>query len=228
MVQAGADSTVEAMNQAGSEVQSGVTLTRQAGVAFETIAAGTADSAQQIQATLIAIKGIQSGVQQLGQALGGVEQVAAQNHTLASEMERAAQAVGELVDQVSAVVEENTAATEEMAASSSEVTQAIDEISSVSEENSAAVEEVSASAQEMSAQVEEVAASAQSLNELAAQLQALVSQFKLEDGTIVEQARSQPTNGHLHTTLNLSTPQPLPQGYANGTVMMNGKTTHHS
>jgi methyl-accepting chemotaxis protein len=97
----------------------------------------------------------------------------------AETMNKAANELVSAMDSVSAVVEENTAATEEMAASSSEVTQAIENIASVSEENSAAVEEVSASAEEMSAQVEEVTASAQSLAEMAVELQNIVREFKL-------------------------------------------------
>ncbi len=96
--------------------------------------------------------------------------------------EKMSESAGELVtavDSVSAVVEENTAATEEMAANSAEVNQAIESIASVSEENSAAIEEVSASTEEMSAQVEEVTASAQSLADLAQDLQQLVTRFKL-------------------------------------------------
>lgn len=179
LVQSGAESTVEAMNQAGNDVKQGVILTRQAGTAFAAIATGTADSARQVEATLEAIKAVQVASQQLAQAIKSVEQVADQNQGLAKDMERSAQAVGELVDRVSAVVEENTAATEEMAASSGEVKQAVEDISSVGEETSAAVEEVSASAEEMSAQVEEVAASAQSLAEMAERLQELVNQFNL-------------------------------------------------
>jgi methyl-accepting chemotaxis protein len=77
------------------------------------------------------------------------------------------------------VVEQNTAATEEMAAGSSEVTQTIENIASISEQNSAAIEEVSAGAEEMTAQVEEVGAAAQTLAEMARQLQQVVALFTL-------------------------------------------------
>ncbi|NJN95221.1 MAG: HAMP domain-containing protein [Anaerolineales bacterium] len=179
MVQNGAESTVEAMKQAGQEVKGGVALTRQAGSAFEVIANGTADSAKQIEAALTALAAVQQASQQLDQAIGAVEQVASENRTLAAQMGNAAQAAGELVEQVSAVVEENSAATEEMAANAGEVSEAIADISSVSEENSAAVEEVTASAQEMSAQVEEVTASAQVLSELADKLTSILANFKV-------------------------------------------------
>ncbi len=184
-VQRGSEQTVEAMNQTGQEVQAGVALTRQAGTAFEAIAAGTAESADQINAILSAVKIIRGAAEQLRQALAVVEQVAGRNRSVAQEMRSASEVVLEAVEQVSAVVEENSAATEEMAAGSAEVMEAVENIAGVSQENSAAVEEVSASAEEMSAQVEEVNISAQALAELAQTLQTLIAQFKL-DGTTSE------------------------------------------
>jgi methyl-accepting chemotaxis protein len=84
-----------------------------------------------------------------------------------------------VMDSVSAVVDKNTTATEDMTVSSGEVTKMVENIASVSEENSAAVEEVSAGAEEMSAQVEEVTTSAQTLAEMAANLDKLVAQFRV-------------------------------------------------
>ncbi|NJN95639.1 MAG: HAMP domain-containing protein, partial [Anaerolineales bacterium] len=183
MVQTGAASTVEAMNRAGSDVQAGVAATRQAGAVFETIASGAADSTRQIEATLAAIKAVQTAAQQLAQAIVSVEQVAGQNQATAGEMAGAAREVSELVRQVAAVVDENTAAAERMVANANEVSQALADISSVSEESSASVEEVSASAEEMSAQVEEVVASTQLLSEMSQTLQAIVARFKLADAS---------------------------------------------
>jgi len=121
----------------------------------------------------------------LDNILGAAESVykqAEEAGNTAAKVGAAAAELVEAVDAVSAVIEENTAATEEMAANSTELTQAIENIASVSEENSAAVEEVSASTEEVSAQVEEVSASATSLMEMAANLQKVVSRFKLEAG----------------------------------------------
>ncbi len=133
---------------------------------------------------------VENGVEhanQSGQALSLILHAIETVNTQVEEIAEAAQKINissnELVnsvDSVSAVVEENTAATEQMAASSGEVNQAIENIASVSEENSAAIEEVSASAEEMSAQVQEVTASAQSLAEMAHELQEVVAQFKLD------------------------------------------------
>jgi methyl-accepting chemotaxis protein len=121
----------------------------------------------------------------LSEILNSAEEVNAQAKLAGEASTRMSEFSDELVaavDSVSAVVEENTAATEEMAANSTEVTQAIEVIASVSEENSASIEEVSASTEEMSAQVEEVNASALSLNEMAKELQNVVSRFKLPGG----------------------------------------------
>lgn len=142
---------VNAMDEGSKEVEIGVTSANKAGTALSDIL--SAAHAVNKQATLA------------GEAAEKMNEFAAQ--------------LVSAVDSVSAVVEENTAATEEMAANSTEVTQSIESIASVSEQNSAAIEEVSASAEEMTAQVEEVTASAQSLAELAQDLQKVVNRFKL-------------------------------------------------
>ncbi|HRE26467.1 MAG TPA: bacteriohemerythrin, partial [Anaerolineales bacterium] len=94
------------------------------------------------------------------------------------------------LDTVSAVVEENTAATEQMAASSAEISRAIESVASVSEESSASVEEVSASAEEMSGQVTQVTLSANQLSQMAQELQAIVSQFRLPASSLADEAAS--------------------------------------
>ncbi|MCB0154053.1 MAG: HAMP domain-containing protein [Anaerolineae bacterium] len=180
-VQRGAEQTVQAMNQAGQDVQSGVTLTREAGAAFAAIAGGTNDLAKQVEGTLVAVEAIQASAVQLRQAIEAVNEVAAQNRSATEEMQSISSQVLDSVQQVSAVVEENTASTEEMAASSAEVTEAIESIASVSEENSAAIEEVSAATEQMSAQVVEVSDAAQTLSDMARGLQSLVGRFRLDE-----------------------------------------------
>src|SRR5690606_14108423 len=130
-VQQGAEQTVQAMNQAGQDVQSGVTLTREAGAAFAAIAGGTNDLAKQVEGTLVAVEAIQASAVQLRQAIEAVNDVAAQNRSATEEMRSISSQVLDSVQQVSAVVEENTASTEEMAASSAEVSEAIESIASV-------------------------------------------------------------------------------------------------
>jgi methyl-accepting chemotaxis protein len=139
-------------------------------------------SAQEVE---LGVTRAHSAGEVLDNILGAAESVykqAEEAGTAAAKVGAAAAELVEAVDSVSAVIEENTAATEEMAVNSTELTQAIENIASVSEENSAAVEEVSASTEEVSAQVEEVSASATSLMEMAANLQKVVSRFKLEAG----------------------------------------------
>lgn len=142
---------VDTMNDGAQEVEKGVERANQSGQALKLI--------------LQAVEAVNKQVEEIAEA---AQQINNSSNDLVSS-----------VDSVSAVVEENTAATEQMAASSGEVNSAIENIASVSEENSAAIEEVSASAEEMSAQVEEVTASAQSLAEMAHDLQQVVAQFKL-------------------------------------------------
>jgi methyl-accepting chemotaxis protein len=145
---------VTAMDNGAQEVENGVGRAYQSGQALKLI--------------LQAVEAVNKQVEEISDA---AQQINASSNELVYS-----------VDSVSAVVEQNTAATEQMAASSGEVTLAIENIASVSEENSAAIEEVSASAEEMSAEVEEVTASAQTLAEMAHELQQVVAQFKLDMG----------------------------------------------
>jgi methyl-accepting chemotaxis protein len=165
---------VTAMNEGAAEVENGVDRAGQAGQALKDI--------------LKSVEGVNTQVVQIAAA-------GRQMNALSNELVSA-------VDSVSAVVEENTAATEQMTAGSSEVTQAIENIASVSEENSAAVEEVSASAEEMTAQVEDVTASAQSLSDMALNLQQLVAEFQVSEKvqalkpTAAPAAPAAPKNGN--------------------------------
>jgi methyl-accepting chemotaxis protein len=153
-IQATIAEAVRAMDEGAAEVETGVVRANQAGEVL----------------------------QQILDAAEAVNRQAVEIAKAAKAMEAASAEMVAANETVSAVVEENTAATEEMAASSGEVTQSIEGIASISQENSAAAEEVTAAAEEMSAQVEEVTASAQSLAEMAQALQAVVAQFRLEEG----------------------------------------------
>ncbi len=158
-VQASVSEAVNAMDESTGEVVRGVSKAGEAGQALQ---------------------GILSAVEEVNQQ---VEEISA----AAEEMEASSNELVGAMDSVSAIVEENTAATKEMTAGSTQVTQAIENIASISEENSAATEEVSASTEEMSAQVEEVTASAASLAEMAADLQAIVNNFKLTENDNLEE-----------------------------------------
>ena len=150
-IQTTVNDAVNAMQESAREVKSGVQRANQSDTALTLILKAAEAVRTQVEEIALAAKNISSSANELVSAM----------------------------DSVSAVVEENTAATEEMAASSNEVTQSVESIASVSEENSAAVEEVSASTEEMSAQVEEVNASAQTLSEMAVNLQKMVERFNM-------------------------------------------------
>lgn len=179
-IQGGAQETVQAMKQAGVDVQTAVELTSEARKAFEGITQGAGETAERIKAIEQAIQSMRTAAGELERSINDSAEASRRNQAATVQMSGMSNRMVASLDAVSAVVEENTAATEEMAAGSNEVAQAIESIASVSEENSAAVEEVSASAEEMSAQVEEVTASAQALEEMARALKDLVAQFKLD------------------------------------------------
>lgn len=84
-------------------------------------------------------------------------------------------AMNEMVENVQATVENLNIITNE----SEKMSYAIEEIASVSEESAAAVEETAASAEETNSSMEEVSRSADTLLEIAKQLEQRIEQFKL-------------------------------------------------
>lgn len=154
-IQKGVSESVKAVEDGTNEVEEGVKLAEEAGAA-------------------------------LGDILGAVEKVANQIEQISASAEQVNASSDEMVrniDNVNAIAEENSASSEQMAASSTQVSKAIDIISEITEQNSAATQEVSASAEEMSAQVEQVVASAQTLAQMAQDLQDVVSSFKLDSSS---------------------------------------------
>ncbi len=151
-IQVTVNEAVTAMQESAQEVENGVVNVNNAGTVLHSILTAVEWASRQAQQASIAAQIMSTSAGKMTQA----------------------------VESVSAVIEENTAATEQMAAGSSEISTAIENIASVSEENSAAIEEVSASTEEMSAQVEEVSASAQSLADMADELEQVVAQFVIE------------------------------------------------
>ena len=147
--------------------------------------AGEAVSAMEGSVTEVESGGIRAKLsgEALAEILSAVESVRRGSEEAAAAAQQAQLGVNDLthaMEVVSKVVEKNAEAMRKMETDSGQVTNAIENIAAVSEENSAAVEEVSASAEEMSAQVEEVGASARSLNDMAGNLQQVVSQFRVE------------------------------------------------
>jgi methyl-accepting chemotaxis protein len=160
---------VAAMEESGSEVEKGVAMAGDAGIALDRIL--TASESVREQAGEVDIAAVR--------------------------MSEAANELVMSMDAVSAVVEENTAATEEMTAGFGQVSEAFENIASVSEENSASVEEVSASTEEMAAQVQQVVASVQEFARVSQNLAGLVTNFNLGSVSGLEQIIRLSTNAHL-------------------------------
>jgi len=141
---------ITAMQENTTEVEEGVRRTGQAGAALANI--------------LTAVEAVNRQVEQIAAA--------------AQQMDASAAEMVTAMESVSAVVEENTASTEEMAASSSTVTEAMSAIAGVSAENSIEVKNTNSAVDTLNAQVRETTEAAQSLANLAQNLQAVVAQFK--------------------------------------------------
>jgi methyl-accepting chemotaxis protein len=178
-VQRGAGEAVAAMQQTATDVTSAVTLTGQAGAAFQTIVEATQTSSKQVQRIQGDIGRLLNADEQVEQAMNSAAAVAERNRQSGEAMGQMSQALVDSLNLLSAVAEENQAATEKIKAGSIDIIAAIENIASISEENSAAAEQVSASAEEMNAQVEEVTASVQLLSQMARTLQQFMAKFKL-------------------------------------------------
>lgn len=151
-IQKGVAEAVKAMQEGAQEVKDGYRLASEAGDALEDILQATAAVSNQIE-----------------QISAGAEQISASTNELVS-----------IIDGVGSITEMNTAAAQQMASTSEEVGRSIESVAGVAEENSAATEEVSAAAEEMGAQVDEIIVSTQTLKDMAAMLQQVISAFKLE------------------------------------------------
>jgi methyl-accepting chemotaxis protein len=178
-MQVEAREAVHAMEQAGANVQVAVTVTDQAGAAFQGIAEKTQGAALQMTNVRQALLAMYPANAQLEKAVAGAVSVADHNRQAAEVMGQIHRQMVESLDGVGAVVERNTAAMEAMTAGSSQVTRSIESIARASEANSAIVEEASAAAATMNAQVKELTTSAQALAQTAQTLQQMVGQFQL-------------------------------------------------
>jgi len=190
LIQTGAGEVGEAMQTTGGEVARAVGLSQQAGEAFGAITAGSRAIAEGVHSAAQAVEVMRATSAVLQTAMAQMQTEAERNRDGADAMGVLNTQTVDSLDTVSAVVEENTAATEQMAASSAEISRAIESVASVSEESSASVEEVSASAEEMSGQVTQVTLSANQLSQMAQELQAIVSQFRLPASSLADEAAS--------------------------------------
>ncbi|TQD23899.1 methyl-accepting chemotaxis protein [Methanolobus vulcani] len=98
-------------------------------------------------------------------------------------LEKSVSAIEEVVeagDIIVKMVQEIAAAAEEQSASIEEITSSIEEVSAVAEESAAGTQEASASVQEQSASMHQLSTSAQELADVAANMQSIVSKFRLD------------------------------------------------
>ena len=129
-----------------------------------------------------AAKADQAGVA-LTEILDAVEAMVERVTTIASaaqEMTGASRGVVDAMASISAIVEESSAATEEMAAQATQVSDSIESIASAAEQSSGATRQVSASSEEMAAQVADVSEQAEVLARTAAEVRALLAQFRVD------------------------------------------------
>lgn len=206
-VQKGAGEAVQAMQNAGQDVNNASTFTLQAKTAFEAIVNGAVASAERVIAIQKAIQAMDEvrktldhaiiearqiadenriSTEKMGELslvvadrLEDVNQVAQKNMDSSQRMTLLNEIIIDKLDSTSAIVEENSAATAVMTASANEVSEMVENIASISEENSASAEEVSASTEEMNAQIEEFAAAAEMHSDTAKSLQELIAHFQI-------------------------------------------------
>ncbi len=142
---------VTAMENSTREVGSGVQRAQQSRQTLETVLQFSAD----------------------GKASG--DEIAA----LAQEMNQLAGELDRAIQMVSTAVQENVSETQQVEKGTAVVGAAMETIAAVSEENSAAVEEVSAGAEALRSEMSEVSDSVRTLEEMASELNQLVSQFRV-------------------------------------------------
>ncbi len=159
-IRAGVSQTVDAMTESQSHVADGVAV---AGSAREALAS------------------ILQGAQEVAEIISEIAVVSHETAGLAQKVSASAQVVAQSIENIAAVTEEASASTEEMAASAAEIGQAVQAVAAVSEETAAGAQEVSAAAEEQTATVQQVAANAQRLASIAAEMQELVGQFRVDD-----------------------------------------------
>ncbi len=152
-VQSGVKDSVKATEEGASEVSRGAEIAAKAGEAINQIR----DS--------------------IGSVRGQIEQISAAAEEVSASSDEMVQVIG----MVRTTAEDNSAASEEMSAASSEVGQSVETVARLTDQSRAGTEQASAAAEELTAQVEEVVAASQSLDDVAEQLNQVVSNFKLDN-----------------------------------------------
>ncbi|WP_406671102.1 methyl-accepting chemotaxis protein [Methanolobus sp. ZRKC4] len=120
--------------------------------------------------------GTQDAVSSMGKGLDEVD-------TGAVSLEKSVLAIGKVVeggDTIAKMVQDIAAAAQEQSASIEEVTSSVEEVSAISEQSAAEAQEASASVEEQTASMQELSNSAQELAGVAANMQLVVSKFRLD------------------------------------------------
>ncbi len=152
-IQAGTAAVVQSMERSTTEVATGGELAAQTGAALGEILEAMRRTHEQIQTI----------------------------HAAAREVADGSIAASQAMDVVAAVTEESTAASQQMAASSDQVDRTIRQVAEVSRGTAAASQSVSATAEEVNGAISGIADSAKALADMARELEALVTRFRLEE-----------------------------------------------
>lgn len=177
-VQNGVQEAVDAMEEGSNQVQGGYRLATEAGNALENIQRASKEVNNQIERISL-----------------GAEQISVSSDELVR-----------TIDGVIGVTETNSAATREMTGSAEQVGRSIDVVMSVIEENTAATEQVSASAQEMNSEVGEIITSADMLQQMAVELEKVVSEFTIGE-TVDYQRRGRQRKTRIGSSIGVHKPE---------------------
>jgi len=165
-VRSGVEEAVRAMEQSNREVAAGVSQSEQAGTALAQILDSVHSVATEVEGVTAIAGEMAASVQGVLASVEAVRQAAEENERSVLEMAAEADQVSAAITTVASISEETAAGAQEMSAAAEEV--------------SASAQNVTASVEEQTASIEEVGAAADELNHMAARLQDLVRQFRLE------------------------------------------------
>ncbi len=153
----------------------------------------TVSAAQAMRASDASMEGGLAVAKRAGDALTGVERAIGTTSSVADEladrarqMRAASLRITESVSSASAAVEENAAAASQMRSTTHEVTSSIVPVATAAQEQSAAAHEAALATTELAAGVQQIDATARALRGQAADLDALVARFVLDDAPAAE------------------------------------------
>ncbi len=151
MLSSAIDSTIDAVQASGEQINDGTSLAKEAGEVLREIETTASQTVTAVSSLLALTDKLEDGSRAVAQAMTGIASIAV----------------------------ENSASAQQMTASSNQVVQATESIANISRQTAAGSQNVASLAEEQNATLEEMAASAGVLADSAAALQKLVSQFKV-------------------------------------------------